>query len=64
MTQTNPVGRPRLYPFPAMKVGDSFLVGRDKAYSAARAAYNYGVKTRRRFSAARVDGGARIWRVK
>jgi hypothetical protein len=67
-------GRPRIYPFDAMMVGDSIFVPgqgmrrtKGKPTGAAKSAYKYAKKSGKKFSArstreGNVDG-VRIWRV-
>jgi hypothetical protein len=56
------------YPFPAMAIGDSFLLpqtdGEDRARNAYRAARLWGARQEpsRRFSIRRVPDGWRLWR--
>lgn len=61
-----PVSRSR-YPFPQMKVGDSFFV--PETHVPARlmsAAISYAKRNTLawKFAARRIDGGVRIWRIK
>lgn len=51
------------YPFALMEVGDSILVGNDKEKNARSACWTYGSRTGKKFSAIKVDGGVRVWRV-
>ena len=57
-------GRPRIYPFADMKVGQSVFVDggklRGKEHGAAR---KHGQRHGKRFAVRTVDGGIRIWRV-
>jgi hypothetical protein len=60
-------GRPTKYPFPHLKVGDSFFVPSDdtKAIPRVRSAASIWAKTYNRKLVTRVvDGGVRVWRVK
>ena len=52
------------YPFPKMKVGDSFFVEdiMDKHVVRA-AAYSYGKYHGKKFRTRTVDGGVRVWRI-
>jgi hypothetical protein len=51
------------YPFPLMKVGDSFLTPTSNP-NARNAAYMYGSRSGKKFVARQTDAGIRIWRVK
>lgn len=58
----------RLYPFPEMEIGDSFLVpgDGDKKVLQARlgsAACYFGKRNSKRFVTRSVEGGVRVWRV-
>ncbi len=58
-------GRPRVYPFPQMKVGDSFYVNGGKTTGAVSAAACYHAKNRGGKFAVREEGkGVRCWRIK
>ncbi|MCH8137233.1 MAG: hypothetical protein IIB77_14755 [Proteobacteria bacterium] len=55
----------RKYPFPDMKIGDSFFVKLRAMVSARTAACAFAKRHPEfRFSTGIVDGGLRIWRVK
>lgn len=53
------------YPFAAMEVGQSFLVGSDVKPSTVRSAIGAFMKgyPQRRFAVRVVEGGTRVWRV-
>ncbi len=53
-----------LYPFPNMKIGDSFIVPLVKGATAASAASWYGKRHKMKFISRRFENGVRIWRVK
>ncbi len=58
-------GRPRLYPFPAMKRGDSFYVNGGKSTSTiSAAACGHAVKHGGKFSVRKEGNGVRCWRIK
>ncbi len=58
-------GRPRIYPFPAMKKGDSFYVNGGKTSSVVSAAACGYAKSQGGHFAVRVEGnGVRCWRIK
>jgi hypothetical protein len=52
-----------VYPFEAMAVGDSFFVEAGVLTRLCNAHGRAGRKLGRRFTARRVEGGVRIWRV-
>ena len=55
----------QVYPFPDMKLGDSFLVTNEDAYRSVRVAMRaYGRKHSKNFTARKVPDGMRIWRTK
>ena len=54
--------RVRLFPFPDMRPGDSFLVENSGTVVRA-AASRYARKNGMRFVTRRVEGGVRVWRV-
>lgn len=61
---SNKQGRPPVYPWASMEVGDSFLaegkaIGRMSPVAHARAANHPGEK----YACRTVDGGVRVWRV-
>lgn len=62
------VGRPNIYPFDEMEVGDSFVVHADIAKQATMAAYRYAFNKRKRgehraFVTRKIDdNNTRIWR--
>jgi hypothetical protein len=60
-----PEGRRGLkkYPFGDMEIGDSFFVPSDKYRAVINASQIYGKRWERKFSVAKVDGGARCWRI-
>ena len=45
-----PAGRPRKYPFPDMRKGDSFVVDREMRKTVSVSAYKYGRDFGRRFT--------------
>lgn len=61
--------RPRrkwVYPFPKMKVGESFLLQTDDPYKVASArvcACQYARRSRKSFASRTVEGGVRFWRI-
>lgn len=58
-------GRPRMYPWDDMKVGDSFFV--PSIRSSANIASSKGIAMKRTgfaFSTRSVEGGVRVWRIK
>lgn len=57
------LGRPTVYPFPQMEVGDSFLVPFEKVASARACASYHAKKTKRKFTVKENKNTARIWRV-
>lgn len=58
-------GRPVVYPYKTMDVGDSFFVyGQKPGGGAYQAVKIYGKKTGKSFVGRTVDGGVRIWRVR
>lgn len=57
------VGRPDLYPWAVMNVGDSFLIAGGNSQSAASMAYTAGKRNDRKFAVRSVDGGVRVWRI-
>ena len=69
----NNAGRPMLYPFPRMEVGDSVLIDtptdimRDKHHylrsKAAAAANKYGARSGKKFASRREGEFFRIWRI-
>ena len=61
---TSGMGRPTIYPFADMAVGDSILVPVNKAGGARVSAYYHGKIHKKKFTAQRVADGYRIWRVK
>ena len=63
MPETKKSGKPSLYPFADMDVGDSFFVAKPKNTMAA-AAYANGKKHGKTFNAIEVEGGTRVWRTK
>jgi hypothetical protein len=59
-------GRPPIYPFEQMAVGDSFLIHNPttkKARSVRNAAFSYGKNHSYRFSASNASNGLRVWRI-
>lgn len=58
-------GRRTKYPFGEMEVGDSFFVEHGNASALSNAACSYARYWKKpfKYSARRVDGGARIWRI-
>lgn len=57
-------GRPFVYPWPEMQVGDSiFFAGETSQGNAAQAARHYAKERGLRFISRSVDGGVRIWRI-
>ncbi len=59
------LGRPRLYPFPQMKRGDSFYVNGGKTSSTvSAAACGHAVKHGGKFAVRKEGDGVRCWRIK
>ena len=57
-------GKPTIYPFSEMEVGDSvFLDGQRTGGPAYLSAMQHGRMHGKKFSARSVDGGIRIWRI-
>ena len=50
------------YPFPDMKIGDSFAVPAEKMQAAASAASHYGKVHNQKFASRKNSSGLRIWR--
>ena len=58
-------GRPRIYPFGDMSVGDSILIGPELNAAGARgAAKSYGYKHGQKFATKKEGDSMRIWRIK
>lgn len=57
-------GRPSIYPWAAMKPGDSFLVSDAAKINSVRVNAIKRSKGKTRFLAAKVAEGVRVWRVK
>lgn len=52
------------YPFAAMVVGDSFVVGPERAAAVLSACHNFGNRNEMKFATAKLpDGSRRVWRV-
>lgn len=56
-------GRPAIYLWATMEVGDSFLVSGKSAEGARKSAANAGLRLGRKFSVRKIEGGFRVWRV-
>lgn len=59
-------GRPSVYPFATMEIGDSFFVPGDSrklVNSLARTAHYHAQKSGKKFATRMADGGARVWRI-
>lgn len=57
-------GRPKMYHFGEMEIGDSvFVEGQTSRGSAGGSARKYGHSNNKKFTCRTVDGGVRIWRV-
>ena len=57
--------RERKYPWWKMEIGDSVFIEKGEPNCReATNAYGYGSRTAKKFSARKVPGGIRIWRVK
>lgn len=57
-------GRPRIYPFDIMDVGDSFAVPMKKKNAVATTANRYGKNNNMKFTTRVMDNGTiRVWRV-
>lgn len=54
----------RVYPFPKMNVGDSFVVGRIEYKRLSFQASTYGKKHNKKFSIRSILDGVRCWRVR
>jgi hypothetical protein len=52
-----------IYPFPTMEIGDSIFIPGESGRLARATAYQYGRRFGKSFTARRVEGGFRIWRV-
>jgi hypothetical protein len=63
LPEAKKVGKPSLYPFEQMEVGDSFFIAKPKNTMSA-ATYAYGKKAGKKFTVVEVEGGSRIWRTK
>lgn len=60
-----PIPTNRIYPFPKMQIGDSFLCGNDMDSQAIRnSACRYGKRKNKKFVVRKVKEGYRVWRVK
>ncbi len=55
-------GRPSIYPWAELEIGDSFFVPDKKSSNCG--AWMAGKLLGRKFSARTVDGGVRVWRIK
>lgn len=58
----NMVGRPSLYPYQALEVGQSFFVPRGDRKNISVCISRYRKKTGREFIVRQVQGGVRVWR--
>ena len=56
-------GRPRIYPFPYMNVGDSFRVSDERAILCRYAASQFGKRNNKKFAVRKREHGFRCWRV-
>lgn len=57
------MGRPRIYPFHVMEVGDSFAVIMKKKNAVAATANRYGKNNNMKFATRKMDDGTiRVWR--
>lgn len=58
-------GRPEVYPWRKLEVGDSFFVPEERTAPKhiEKRAYEAAKRTGRKFTCRRQDGGVRIWRV-
>jgi hypothetical protein len=56
-------GRPPVYPFLQMEIGDSFFVANVSRVRIGNAATSAGKTLGRTFKTRTVEGGARVWRV-
>lgn len=64
MPQSNGQGAPRKHAFYDMAVGDSFFVdGGNSQSGLVMQARNYGMKSGKKFSARKAEGGVRVWRM-
>jgi hypothetical protein len=60
-----PVGRSRIgWPHEGMQVGESFFVDNQTLVAVCNANQRYAKKLGMRFTAKKVDGGIRVWRIK
>jgi hypothetical protein len=58
------LGKPIVYPFEDMNVGDSFLVTDVRKFDASRnSACKYGQRHNKKFVTSFTDEGVRIWRI-
>lgn len=55
-------GRPALYPFAVMEVGDSFFVPRVSVIGMSRRVHYWQKKLNAKFACRTVAGGCRVWR--
>jgi len=62
MPEYRNAGRPNKYPFKEMEKGQSFVVSLKEYFSARSAAYTFGFRHRKKFSARKIGDHARIWR--
>jgi len=56
-------GRPSIYPWRKMDIGDSFFIPGTTTKKFAGQAGRAAIRTGRRFSTRTVDGGVRVWRI-
>lgn len=58
------MGRPRIYPFNVMEVGDSFAIPLKKKNAVAATANRYGKNNNMKFATRLMDNGmVRVWRI-
>jgi hypothetical protein len=64
------LGKPRIYPFDKMEIGDSFFVESNNVNqtrnSLGACCYNYVKRNdpEKKFMVRKVEGGVRVWRIK
>ena len=57
-------GGPLKYPWPSMKVGDSFFCNSKRQVVISRAAILYGKRHNMKFATRKEKDGVRVWRIK
>ncbi len=61
--ETSAKGRPSIYPFATMDVGDSFFLDGKAVASISPVAASHGQKYGKKFTCRTVEGGVRVWRI-